>query len=93
MQSEIKKNIQGTNSDGKENRTQINSWSRRKKKHSPRPAGGAEMGSRAERTHGEAVGGGLGVPHSHADKLGGTTGEQADPQPRVPAQGNKASNL
>ena len=24
MQSEIKKNIQGTNSDGKENRTQIN---------------------------------------------------------------------
>ena len=31
MQSEIKKNIQGTNSEGKETGTQINNWSRRKK--------------------------------------------------------------
>ena len=31
MQSEIKENAQGTNSDGKETRTQINSWTRRKK--------------------------------------------------------------
>ena len=31
MQSEIKENIQGTNSDGKETRTQITVWTRRKK--------------------------------------------------------------
>ena len=31
MQSEIKENAQGTNSDGKETGTQINSWTRRKK--------------------------------------------------------------
>ena len=31
MKSEIKENAQGTNSDGKETRTQINSWTRRKK--------------------------------------------------------------
>ena len=31
MKSEIKKNIQGTNSEGKETGTQINNWSRRKK--------------------------------------------------------------
>ena len=33
------------------------------------------------------------VPHLHADKLGGTTGEGArqTAQPRVPLQGNKAS--
>ena len=31
MQSEIKKNTEGTNSEGKETRTQINVWSRRKK--------------------------------------------------------------
>ena len=30
-QSEIEENAQGTNSDGKETRTQINGWSRRKK--------------------------------------------------------------
>ena len=29
-----------------------------KKKHSPRPVGGAEMGSRAERTHSKAAAGG-----------------------------------
>ena len=31
MQSEIKENVQGTNSDGKETRTQINDLDRRKK--------------------------------------------------------------
>ena len=31
MQSEIKENVQGTNSEGKETRTQINVWSRKKK--------------------------------------------------------------
>ena len=31
LQSEIRKNIQGTNSEGKETGTQINNWSRRKK--------------------------------------------------------------
>ena len=31
-----------------------------KKKHSPRPVGGAETGSGAERTHGKAGAGGLG---------------------------------
>ena len=31
MQSEIKKNIQGTNSEGKNTRTQINVWNKRKK--------------------------------------------------------------
>ena len=31
MQSEIKKNIQGTNSEGKETETHINGWTRRKK--------------------------------------------------------------
>ena len=31
MQSEIKQNVQGTKSEGKETRTQINSWTRRKK--------------------------------------------------------------
>ena len=31
MQSKIKENIQGTNSDGKETRTQITVWTRRKK--------------------------------------------------------------
>ena len=31
MKSEIKENIQGTNSDRKETRTQINGWIRRKK--------------------------------------------------------------
>ena len=31
MQSEIKKNIQGTNSEGKEIRTQISIWNKRKK--------------------------------------------------------------
>ena len=30
IQSEIKENIQGTNSDGKETRTQITVWTRRK---------------------------------------------------------------
>ena len=34
VQSEIKKNIQGTNSEGKETRTQINSVTRRKKEKS-----------------------------------------------------------
>ena len=57
-----------------------------KKKYSSRLIGGAEMGSRVERTHTKAVAGGPGwasrwlvdwvVPHSHADKPGGTTGEQ-----------------
>ena len=31
MQSEIKKNIQGTDSEGKNTRTQINVWNKRKK--------------------------------------------------------------
>ena len=31
MKSEIKQNVQGTKSEGKETRTQINSWTRRKK--------------------------------------------------------------
>ena len=57
-----------------------------KKKHSSRPIGRAEMGSRAERIHGKVVAGGpgrargqlaeLGIPHSSADKLGGTTEER-----------------
>ena len=56
-----------------------------KKKHSPRPVRGAEMGSWAERTHGKAAAGGPGwarqwlvesvVLHSSADKPGGTTRE------------------
>ena len=33
-----------------------------KKKHSPRPVGGAEMGSRAERMHGESAAGRVGSP-------------------------------
>ena len=33
------------------------------------------------------------VPHLHADKLGGTTGERDRPTTQGPAQGNKASNL
>ena len=53
------------------------------KKHSPRPAGEAETGSRVERTHGktaaggpsEAAAGGVAVPHWSADKPGGTAGE------------------
>ena len=36
MQSEIKKNTQGTNSDGKETRTQINSSEQKEEKHSNR---------------------------------------------------------
>ena len=43
----------------------------------------------------EAVAGRAGSPHSHADKLVGTTGEgnrgKQTAQPRVPAQGNKTS--
>ena len=31
MKSEIKENVQGTNSEGKETRTQLNVWSRKKK--------------------------------------------------------------
>ena len=31
IKSEIKKNIQGTNSEGKETRTQINGWEHRKR--------------------------------------------------------------
>ena len=34
MLSEIKENVQGTNSDGKETGTQINGWTRRKKETS-----------------------------------------------------------
>ena len=57
-----------------------------KKKHLPRHVGGAETGSWVESTHSKVAARGLGwvqqqlvdwvVPHSHADKLGGTTGEQ-----------------
>ena len=57
-----------------------------KKEHSPRPVGGVETGRWAEGTSGKEAARGLGqakqqlvdwvVPHSHADKLGGTTGEQ-----------------
>ena len=36
MQSEVKKNIQGTNSEGKETGTQINALDQKKKKHSTR---------------------------------------------------------
>ena len=35
IQSEIKRNIQGTNSEGKEARTQIMIWNKRRNKHSP----------------------------------------------------------
>ena len=48
------------------------------------------MGSQVERTHSKVVAGGLGqarqwlveqaVPHLHADKLGGTTGERDRPR-------------
>ena len=72
-----------------------------KKKHSPRPAGGAETGSWVERTHSKAAAGGPGwarhwlvdkarqwlaewvVPHSHVDKLGGTTGKRDRPHDPV----------
>ena len=57
-----------------------------KKKHSSRQVGGAETGSQADRTCSKVAAGGYGqvrqqiadwvVPHSRADKLGGTTGEQ-----------------
>ena len=50
-----------------------------KKKHSSRPVGETEMGSRAERTCGKAVAGGQRVPHLRADKRGGATGEQDRP--------------
>ena len=60
-----------------------------KKKHSSRLVGGVEIGSWAERTHGKAAAEGprwarwqlvdWAVTHSHADKLGGTTGEQDRP--------------
>ena len=49
--------------------------------HSPRPVGGAEMDSQADRTCGKAATGGPGeaadwkVPHACSEKLGGTTGE------------------
>ena len=62
------------------------------------------MGNQVEKTSSEVAAGGLGqarwwladwaVPHSHADKPGGTTREQDRPprgQPRAPGQGNKAS--
>ena len=59
------------------------------KKHSPRPVGGAEMGSQVERTLHKAAAGGPGrarwglaeqaVPHSRANKPGGTTWEQDRP--------------
>ena len=63
------------------------------KKHSPRLAGGAETGSQAERTRSEGAAGGPGVPHPHADKPGGTIGEQDRPHDPGLQQGNKASNL
>ena len=58
-----------------------------KKKHSSRPVGGVEPGSRAERTRGKAAVGRparqllveQAVPCSSADKPGGTTGEQDRP--------------
>ena len=72
-----------------------------KKKHSPRPAGGAETGSWVERTHSEAVAGGagvatagrLGVPHPHADKLGGITGERDRPATQGYSREMKPQNL
>ena len=71
-----------------------------KKKHSSRLVGGVETGSQVERTHSKAAAGrpakwwivDWAVPHSCADKLGGTTGEvRQTAQPRVPARGNKDS--
>ena len=57
-----------------------------KKKHSSRLVGGRRQADRVERTHGKAAARELGqarwqlaeqvVPHLHAGKLGGTTGEQ-----------------
>ena len=47
-----------------------------RKKHSSRLIVGAEMSSWAERTHGKAALEDQAVPHSNADKPGGTTGEQ-----------------
>ena len=60
-----------------------------KRKYSSRPVGGAEMGNQEEKIHGKAPAGGPGwtrwqlvdqaVPHLHADKPGGTTGERDRP--------------
>ena len=63
MKSEIKENVQGTNSDGKETGLKPAIWSR-KKKHSPSLVGGAETGSQVERTLGKAAAGGQGSPTS-----------------------------
>ena len=48
-------------------------------------AGGAETGSLVERTRGNAVPGGPGVPHPRADKPRGTNGSETA-QPKVPVQ-------
>ena len=72
-----------------------------KKKHSSRPVGGTETGSRAERTYSKAAAGGPGqarrcivewvVPYSCADNSGGTNGEQYRPwNPGLQHWGNKA---
>ena len=59
----------------------------KKKKHSPRPAGGAETGSRAARTCSRVRLADRAVPHSRADKPGGTTGEQDRPTTQGPSAG------
>ena len=82
-----------------------------KKKHSSRLVGGAEMGSREEKTHGKAAAGGPGlarqqliepvrwrlveqvVPHSCADKLGGTRGARRPCNPGFQCGEIKPQNL
>ena len=46
-----------------------------KKKHSPRPVGGVEVGGQAERTQARQWLADWVVPHLSVDKPGGTTGE------------------
>ena len=74
-----------------------------KKKHSSTPVGGAETGSRVERTQGKAAAGGpsevvgCGTEQARLQLVGETAaggpGNRLSGQPRAPAQGNKASNL
>ena len=69
-----------------------------KKKHSARLVGVAEMGSLGGEDAGQGCGWStrqaLAVPHLHADKLGGTTGEQDRPRnPGIQCREIKPQNL